>query len=101
VRAAAAARLIPSGMPTEVTVAHVLVSKYADHLPLDRQAHIYSRQGVDLERSALADWVGRAAFALRPVNDAPMSDLKRSTKLLMNETRAPALDTGARKTKTG
>ena len=73
----------------------------ADHLPLYRQAQIYSRQGVDLDRSTLADWVGRAAFELRPVHDALMADLKRSTKLFMDETRAPVLDPGARKTKTG
>lgn len=101
VQAPALARLIPGGMPTEATVAHVLVSKYADHLPLYRQAQIYSRQGVDLDRSTLADWVGRAAFELRPVFDALMADLKRSTKLFMDETRAPVLDPGAKKTKTG
>nr|BAH89869.1 putative transposase [uncultured bacterium]BAH90007.1 putative transposase [uncultured bacterium]BAH90273.1 putative transposase [uncultured bacterium] len=101
VQAPAPARLIPGGMPTEATVAHVLVSKYADHLPLYRQAQIYSRQGIDLDRSTLADWVGRAAFELRPVFDALMADLKRSTKLSMDETRAPVLDPGARKTKTG
>ena len=76
-------------------------AKYADHLPLYRQAQIYSRQGVELDRSTLADWVGRAAFELRPVHDALLADLKRSTKLFMDETRAPVLDPGARKTKTG
>lgn len=58
VQAPAPARLIQAGLPTEATVAHVLVSKYADHLPLYRQAQIMSRQGVDLDRSKLADWVG-------------------------------------------
>lgn len=58
VQAPASARLIQAGLPTESTVAHVLVSKYADHLPLYRQAQIMSRQGVDLDRSTLADWVG-------------------------------------------
>lgn len=101
VQAPAPARLIPGGLPTEAMVAHVLVSKYADHLPLYRQAQIYGRQGIDLDRSTLADWVGRAAFELRPVFDALMADLKRSTKLFMDETRAPVLDPGARKTKTG
>ena len=101
VQAPAPARLIPGGLPTEAMVAHVLISKYADHLPLYRQAQIYSRQGVDLDRSTLADWVGRAAFELRPVYDALMADLKQSTKLFMDETRAPVLDPGARKTKTG
>lgn len=42
-------------------LAHVLVSKYADHLPLYRQSEIMPAKGVDLERSTLADWVGRAA----------------------------------------
>jgi transposase len=100
-QAPAPARLIPSGLPTEAMIAHVLVSKYADHLPLYRQAQIYSRQGVDLDRSTLAGWVGRAAFELRPVFDALIADLKRSTKLFMDETRAPVLDPGRRKTKTG
>jgi transposase len=101
VQAPAPARLIPSGMPTEATVAHVLVSKYADHLPLYRQAQIYSRQGIDLDRSTLAGWVGKAAYELRPVFDALIADLKQSTKLFMDETRAPVLDPGKRKTKTG
>ena len=101
VQAPAPARLIPGGMPTEATVAHVLVSKYADHLPLYRQAQIYSRQGIDLDRSTLAAWVGKAAFELRPVFDALIADLKQSTKLFMDETRAPVLDPGRRKTKTG
>lgn len=101
VQAPAPARLIPGGLPTEATIAHVLVSKYADHLPLYRQAQIYVRQGVDLDRSTLADWVGRAAFELRPVFDALVAELKRSSKLFMDETRAPVLDPGRRKTKTG
>ena len=101
VQAPAPGRLIPGGLPTEAMVAHVLVSKYADHLPLYRQAQIFSRQGVDLDRSTLADWVGRAAFELRPVYNALLADLKRSSKLFMDETRAPVLDPGARKSKTG
>ncbi len=101
VQAPAPARLIPGGLPTEATVAHVLVSKYADHLPLYRQAQIYSRQGIDLDRSTLAGWVGKAAYELRPVFDALIADLKRSSKLFMDETRAPVLDPGKRRTKTG
>lgn len=101
VQAPAQAHLIPGGMPTEATIAHVIVSKYADHLPLYRQAQIYARQGIELDRSTLAAWVGRAAFELRPVYDALMADLKRSTKLFMDETVAPVLDPGRKKTKTG
>ncbi|SMD13123.1 Transposase [Fulvimarina manganoxydans] len=74
-------RLIEGGIPTEATVAQVLLSKYADHLPLYRQAQIYARQGVRLDRSTLADWVGRAAFLLRPVHERLLSHLKASAKL--------------------
>ena len=94
-------RLIEGGMPTEATVASVIVSKYADHLPLYRQAQIYSRQGVDLDRSTLASWVGKAAFELKPVYDCLLANLKQSSKLFMDETIAPVLDPGRRKTKTG
>ena len=86
---------------TEALVAHVLVGKYADHLPLYRQSQIYARQGIELDRSTLADWVGRAAAELQPVHARLFEHLKRSLKLFMDETRAPVLDPGRRRTKTG
>jgi transposase len=101
VQAPAPARLIEGGLPTEATVAHVLVSKFADHLPLYRQAQIYARQGVALDRSTLADWVGRAAFLLRPVHERLLDKLKASAKLFADETTAPVLDPGRGQTKTG
>jgi transposase len=101
VQAPAPPRLIEGGIPTEATVAQVLVSKYADHLPLYRQAQIYARQGVNLDRSTLADWVGRAAFLLRPVHERLLAILKSSTKLFADETTAPVLDPGRGRTKTG
>jgi transposase len=101
VQAPAPARLIEGGLPTEATVAQVLVSKYADHLPLYRQAQIYARQGVNLDRSTLADWVGRAAFLLRPIHQRLLDRLKTSTKLFADETTAPVLDPGRGRTKTG
>jgi len=101
VQASAPARLIEGGLPTEATVAQVLVSKYADHLPLYRQAQIYARQGVNLDRSTLADWVGRAAFLLRPVHQRLLDRLKSSSKLFADETTAPVLDPGRGRTKTG
>jgi transposase len=101
VQAPAPARLIEGGLPTEATVAQVLVSKYADHLPLYRQAQIYARQGVDLDRSTLADWVGRAGFMLRPVHERLLAALKASAKLFADETPAPVLDPGRGRTKTG
>lgn len=100
-QAPAPARLIEGGIPTEATVAQVLVSKYADHLPLYRQAQIYARQGVALDRSTLADWVGCAAFLLRPVYARLLDRLKASAKLFADETTAPVLDPGRGRTKTG
>ena len=82
-------------------MAQVLVSKYADHLPLYRQAQIYTRQGITLDRSTLADLVGRAAFMLRPVHERLLMTLKSSTKLFADETTAPVLDPGRGRTKTG
>ena len=101
VQAPALARLIEGGLPTEATVAQVLVSKYADHLPLYRQAQIYARQGINLDRSTLADWVGRAAFLLKPIHERLLARLKGSAKLFADETTAPVLDPGRGRTKTG
>lgn len=101
VQAPAPARLIEGGIPTEATVEQVLVSKFGDHLPLYRQAHIYARQGVHLDRSTLADWVGRAAFLLLPVHERLLGHLKASSKLFADETTAPVLDPGHGRTKTG
>jgi len=100
-QAPAPATLIESGLPTEGAIAHVLVSKYADHLPLYRQSQILARSGVNIHRGTLADWVGVAAFHLRPVVDRLAEHLKASTKLFMDETTAPVLDPGRGRTKTG
>ena len=100
-QAHAPARLIEGGLPTEATVAHVLVSKYADHLPLYRQTQIYARQGIALDRSTLADWVGRAAWHLRPVHEQLLAHIRASTKIFADETTAPVLDPGRGRTKTG
>ncbi|WP_210252589.1 IS66 family transposase, partial [Mesorhizobium xinjiangense] len=97
----APAHLIEGGLPTEGAIAHVLASKYADHLPLHRQSQILARSGIDIHRSTLADWVGTAAFHLGPVVDRLAEHLKVSTKLFMDETTAPVLDPGRGKTKTG
>ena len=101
VQAPAPERLVEGGLPTERLVAHVLAAKYADHLPLHRQAQIHARQGVPLDRSTLADWVGRAAFTLKPVHARLLEVLKASTKLFADETTAPVLDPGRGRTKTG
>lgn len=97
----APARIVEAGLPTEALIAHVLVGKYADHLPLYRQAQIYARQGVQFDRSTLSDWVGRAAWWLAPLRDHLLTELKRSPKLFADETTAPVLDPGRGRTKTG
>jgi Transposase IS66 family len=101
VQAAAPARLIDGDLPTEATIAQVLVSKYADHLPLYRQAQICARQGVERDRSTLAGWVGRPAFLLRPIYRRLLDRLSASSKLFADETTAPVLDPGRGRTKTG
>ncbi|WP_419741181.1 IS66 family transposase [Ruegeria sp.] len=93
--------LIEGGLPTEAAIAHVLVSKYADHLPLYRQSQILVRSGIDIHRATLAGWVGKAAFHLKPVVERLAEHLKSSTKLFMDETTVPVLDPGEGKTKTG
>ncbi|SPK77760.1 protein of unknown function (plasmid) [Cupriavidus taiwanensis] len=57
-------------MPGSGLLGHVLVGKFCDHLPLYRQSAIYARDGVELSRSTLADWVGQASALLRPLVDA-------------------------------
>ena len=100
-QAPAPAHLIEGALPTERLIAHVLVAKYADHSPLYRQAQIYARAGIELNRSTLADWVGKAAFHLAPVVDRLGAHLRRSGKLFLDETTAPVLDPGRGRTKTG
>lgn len=101
VQAPAPPRIVEGGIPTEALIAQVLVSKYADHLPLYRQTQIYARQGIQLDRSTLADWVGRAAWYLRPLRDHILERLRRSERLFADETTAPVLDPGRGRTKTG
>jgi transposase len=101
VQAPAPNRLIEGGLPTEALVADVLVSKYADHLPLYRQAQILAREGIGIDRSTLAHWVGFAAHELAPLHERLVDILKTSTKLFADETRCPVLDPGRGRTKTG
>jgi transposase len=97
----APARLIEGGIPTEALVAHVLVSRYADHLPLYRQAQIMARQGVALDRSTLAFWTGYAAAEITPVVTRLREMLLMSARLFADETVVPVLDPGRGRTKQG
>lgn len=82
-------------------IAHVVVSEFADHLPLYRQTEIFRRQGVDIDRATLGDWVGRACFHLRPVVGRMRAHLAGAARLFMDETPLPVLDPGRRTTKKG
>jgi transposase len=101
VQAPAPARLIEGGMPTEAAVAHVLVARYADHMPLYRQAQGLARQGIEIGREVLADWLGAAAFEVRPVVARMREILLASVRLFADETSMPVLDPGRGKTKKG
>ena len=79
----------------------VVVSKFADRLPLYRQSQILARLGVRIERSTLAGWVGTAAAELQPLHDHLVGQLRMSPKLFCDETRCPVLDPGRGETKTG
>jgi transposase len=101
VQAPAPERPIDGGMATEALLAHVLVSKYADHLPLYRQAQIFARQGVTLDRSTLCNWVGRACWWLEPLHELILSTVLASPKVVADDTTLPVLDPGRGRTKTG
>ena len=92
---------IERGRPGPGLIAHVLVSKYCDHLPLHRQAVIYAREGADLDRSTLADWVGQATFLLSPLAEAIGRHVRAGAALHADDTTVPVLAPGLGKTKTG
>jgi transposase len=98
---AAPNRAIDRGLAGPGLLAHVLVAKYADHLPLYRQSEIYEREGVELDRSTLADWVGGASRTLRPLVDALQKYVLSAEKLHGDDVPVPVLEPGNGKTKTG
>jgi transposase len=97
----APSRPIDRGLAGPGLLAHVLVAKYADHLPLYRQAEIYEREGVELDRSTLADWVGGASRVLAPLVDQLHRYVMSTGKLHADDTPVPVLAPGNGKTKTG
>jgi transposase len=101
VQAPAPSRPIARGLAGPGLLAHVLVSKYVDHLPLNRQSQIYARDGVDLDRSTLADWVGQASGLLRPLLYALQAYVLGANKLHADDTPVPVLCPGRGTTKQG
>jgi transposase len=100
-QAAAPAMPTPRGRATPATLAHLLVSKFVDHLPLYRQSEIYAREGVDLDRSTLCDWVGQAAWLLDPVVAAIRKHVFAAEKIHGDDTTVPVLAPGLGRTATG
>ncbi|MBV9913222.1 MAG: IS66 family transposase, partial [Sinobacteraceae bacterium] len=101
VQAPAPSRPIERGLAGPGLLAHVLAAKYCDHLPLYRQAAIYARSGVELERSTLADWVGGASRLLTPLVEALRRYVMAAGKLHADDTPVPVLAPGQGQTKTG
>lgn len=101
VQAPAPSRPIDRGLAGPGLLAHVLVSKYADHLPLYRQSAIYEREGIDLDRSTLAGWVGGASATLDPLVEQLRRYVMNAGKLHGDDTPVPVLAPGHGRTKTG
>jgi transposase len=101
VEAPAPSRPIAGSYAGPGLLAHVLVSKYADHVPLYRQSEIYAREGVDLDRSTLAGWVGASSALLAPLVEAVRRHVFSAAKLHADDTPVPVLAPGNGKTKTG
>jgi transposase len=101
VQAPAPTRPIERGMAGAGLLAHVLVSKYGDHLPLYRQAEIFAREGLDLDRTLLAQWVGNVSALLIPLTDALRAHVLASDVVHADDTPLPVLAPGRGKTKTG
>jgi len=101
VQASAPSRPILRSYAGPGLLAHVAVAKFCDHLPLYRQSQIYSREGVALERSTLADWVGQICHLLRPLNDALQVYVLDASKIHGDDTPVPVLQPGRKSTKLG
>jgi len=99
-QAPAPERIVEAGLPTEALLAQVAVSKYADGLPLYRQEAIYARDGVELSRSLLAQWMGAVGFHLEPLAAHVLARIREAERIFADETTLPTLNPGAGKTKT-
>ena len=92
---------IERGLPGPGLLAHVLAAKFCDHLPLYRQSGIYARSGVEIDRSTMAEWVGKTTFLLEPLAEEVKKHVARGETIHADDTPVPVLDPGRGKTKTG
>src|ERR1700733_1835261 len=100
-QAPAPAMPTPRGRATPAMLAHLLVAKYCDHLPLYRQSEIYAREGLEIDRSTLGGWVGQADWLLDPVVAAIRRHVFAAEKIHGDDTTVPVLSPGLGRTKTG
>lgn len=100
IQAAAPARIVESGIPTEALLAQIAVSKYADGLPLYRQETIYARDQVEIDRSQMAQWMGKVGFELEPLADYALTRIKQGERVFADEITLPTLAPGSGKAKT-
>ena len=98
VQAPVPAHVIDKGIPTTGLLAHVLIAKYLDHLPLYRQEGIFGRAGLPIPQSTLAEWVGQMGVTLQPLVDALKVEMLTYPVLHADETPVAMLDPGAGKT---
>jgi len=92
---------IERGLPGPGLLAHVLVSKYCDHLPLHRQSAIYAREGVEIEHSTMAGWVAQVGGLLAPLCERIGAHVRAGKTIHADDTPVPVLDPGRGQTKTG
>jgi transposase len=100
IQAPAPAHIIEGGIPTEALLAQIAVSKYADGLPLYRQEAIYARDKVDVDRTLMAQWMGRLGFELEILSEHVLTRIKQAERIFADETTLPTLAPGSGSTKT-
>ena len=97
----APAHVVAGGLPTEALLVQVLVAKYGDGLPLHRQCQILARQGIQLDRATLCDWVGQACWWLRPLHDLVLAQVVGHSRVFADDTPLPTLEPGRGRTRQG
>jgi transposase len=97
----APARVVTGGLPTEALLVQVLVAKYGDGIPLHRQCQILARQGIQLDRATLCDWVGQACWWLRPLRDLVLAHVVGHARVFADDTPLPTLERGLGRTRVG
>ena len=92
---------IERGLPSAALLAHVLTAKYCDHLPLYRQSEIYAREGVEINRATMAEWVGMMATLVDPLVEAIREHVRQGVAIHADDTPLPVLEPGRGKTRVG